>query len=463
MAGAPGQTGQGGQADRGKGILDLAIGPVAHRGHCVARIAPDTPGFEADAGRVVFVRHALPGERVHAVLTDRGKIWRADAIEVLGDPSPDRIASIWPAAAAGGVGGGELAHVSPDGQRRWKAAVVTEQLRRLAGIDWPVEVEAAAIEPARAVASAEADGAASGSSEAAATKGAPAPEAGEITDGYRTRISLHADGAGRAGMRRHRSHEVVPLDEMPLASAELAEFAKTAGIWQRTWPPGARLDLIAPSGGEPVLLVDGVAPNKGGPAPKRVREVVRLSDGREFRYDVAAQGFWQVHRDAPRILVQAVLDAVGDLAGQTVLDLYAGAGLFTLPLAAAGARRVVAVEGSRGAVADARHNLRGQPNAEVHAADVAKFLARNSVRPSPITPDIVVLDPPRSGAGRVVVERIAALRPRRVVYVACDPAALARDVAWLASHDYQLRSLRAIDLFPATHHVECVAVLEPRS
>lgn len=408
--------------------LQLTVGPVAHGGHCVARIEPNTPGFADDAGRVVFVRHALPGERVVARVTDRGKIWRADAVRVLADPSGDRVPSAWPAAGPDGVGGGELAHVSLAGQRRWKAQVLAEQLRRLAGIECGVPVEALP------------DG--------------EWPAASGL--GYRTRIALLADNRGFAGMRKHRSHAVVPLDAMPLAVPELAAFASAQRVWERQWRPGARLELVAPSAGEPVLIVDGdvVA------GSELVHETVYLPDGRRFDYRVSARGFWQVHRGAASALVAAVLDAAGSVAGQTVLDLYSGAGLFSLPLAEAVGPRghLIAVEGSRRAAADAAHNLRGySETSRVEVGDVGAFLARQG---GVVAPDVVVLDPPRSGAGHAVVDQIASLRPRKVVYVACDPAALARDVARFAGHGYSLEKLRAFDLFPMTHHFECVAVLE---
>src|SRR5690606_33662822 len=122
-------------------VVELEIGPVAHGGHCVARLTEAGGG----GGRVVFVRHALPGERVRARLTEaasEARYWRAEAIEVL-EASPDRVPSAWPQAGPGGVGGGELAHVELAAQRRWKGAVLAEQLARLAGVEREVTVEAA--------------------------------------------------------------------------------------------------------------------------------------------------------------------------------------------------------------------------------------------------------------------------------------------------------------------------------
>ncbi len=194
----------------------LRVGPVAHGGHCVAR----------HEGRVVFVRHALPGELVRVALTDarpEARFWRADAVEVL-EPSSDRVPSPWPEAGPGGVGGGELGHVALPAQRAWKAAVVAEQLRRIAGLDLAVSVEAAP---------GEADGL-----------------------GWRTRLELVADAEGRAGMHRYRSHDVLALAAMPLATAEMDVDALLA----RRWPPGSRITAVAPVGGDrPLVLVDGGA------------------------------------------------------------------------------------------------------------------------------------------------------------------------------------------------------------
>lgn len=404
-------------------LVTLEVGPVAHGGHCVAR----------HEGRVVFVRHALPGETVRARLTEAGetaKFWRADAVEVV-EASADRVPSVWPEAGPDGVGGGELAHVALPAQRRWKAQVVAEQLRRLARLDRDVEVEAAPGDDER----------------------------GGL--GWRTRVELVADAEGRAGMHRHRSHEVVPLGSMPLAAPQV----EVEQLLARRWPAGVRITVAAPAGGDRrVVLVDGVPWTEKGPdrrpnARTSVRETLDLGAGAEpLAWRVAADGFWQVHREAPGVLVRAVLDATGELRGRTVVDLYAGAGLLTLPLAGSVGEdgRVVAVEGDPRAVRDARRNLHAHPQVDLHLGGVEEVLAAGTVARA----DVVVLDPPRVGAGRRIVDQVAGLGAHRVVYVACDPAALARDVQYLAGHGFALASLRAFDLFPHTHHVECVAVLE---
>lgn len=413
-------------------LVELEIGPVAHGGHCVARLD----------GRVVFVRHALPGERVLVRLTAAepgNKFWRGDAVEIL-EPSTDRVPAAWPAAGAAGVGGGELSHVRLEAQRAWKHAVIAEQFARLAKMTPEFTVEAAPGDDER----------------------------GGL--GWRTRIELVADESGRAGMRGHRSHEVVPLEDMPLATPAVAALCSQMEVFSRKWRPGTVIEVVAPdSGADPVILAGGI-PWRNGRFDKRpnarrtVTESVTVA-GNQYDFRIAADGFWQVHREAPALLANTVLDSVGEIGDATVLDLFSGSGLFTVPLAQATGRvgRVIAVEGDARAVKSARRALHGVEQVELHMGDVARTL-REAGHGAIGGADVAVLDPPRAGAGRRVVEQIAALAPQRVVYVACDPAALARDVAFFAETEpgYELSSLRAFDLFPHTHHVECVVVLEKR-
>ena len=510
------------------GSLELTVGGVAHGGHCVARI-PDGP----DAGRVVFVRHALPGEKVLAQITDKGKVWRAAAVEVLDNPSPYRVPADWPE----GVGGGELAHVSPEGQRRWKAAVVAEQMRRLAGVDIApiapnLAVSALTLGPlhhapyrhdysadfAGSNARHPAQGSCSQSQDLPnlrSSLGVEPAASWPVGAGYRTRINLVVDDAGQAGMRQARSHRIVPLSDMPLATDQLREFAQTSGVWQKQWPPGSRLTVIAPnrpattsgarctstpsvapgtstprfnlreenptrhSAGSPVgraaqnlevpmLLVDGVPLPNG---PQSLVEQVQVA-GRTFKYEVAPTGFWQVHATAPETLVAAVLAAAGDLEAHRVLELYSGAGLFTLPLAAAiGPKgKLVTVEGSKLAVENAQLNLANLaaelgpkvlPKAEQLVGSVDRTLARLQKAQPDLRFNTIIVDPPREGLEKGVVEQLASFEPERIIYISCDPAALARDTSRLAQTGYHLTALRAFNLFPNTHHIESVAVYEP--
>jgi tRNA/tmRNA/rRNA uracil-C5-methylase (TrmA/RlmC/RlmD family) len=412
----------------------VTVGAVAHGGFCVAR----------HEGRAIFVRHALPGERAVVEVTEGAqddRFLRADAIEIV-EASPDRVKAPCPFSGPGRCGGCDWQHAAPEAQRRLKAAVITEQLSRLAKIDREVVVEEV-----------------------------PGPPGGL---GWRTRVQFAVDDEGRIGLRKHRSHEVVPVDHCAIAAPEVEEV----GVEARSWPDMAGVEVIAATGssdrmvivtphaGQRVLFVEADVSvsvlrgdGKGGTQRIHGRGHVReVAAGRTWK--VSGSAFWQVHPAAADLLTEAVMEAVKPQRGETAMDLYCGAGLFAAGLADAVGEdgEVVAVESDATALADAAANLAGLGQVVLVEDRVDRALAQ---APEGFEAEVVVLDPPRSGAGRAVVERIAAAKPRAIAYVACDPAALARDVAYFAEHGYALAGLRAFDLFPMTHHVECVATIVP--
>jgi tRNA/tmRNA/rRNA uracil-C5-methylase (TrmA/RlmC/RlmD family) len=410
-------------------VIELEVGPVAHGGFCVAR----------HEGRVVFVRHTLPGERIRAQVTEARegqRFVRADCVEVLG-ASPHRVPAPCPYAAPGVCGGCDFQHAEVSYQRDLKAAVVREQFSRLAGMEADVTVD-------------------------------PVPGDSEGLR-WRTRVEFAVDERGRAGLHRHRSHDVVPVDFCLIADPRVL----ATGVLERDWTGEQVVDVVAPSLGEPVVVP---VPSGEVDAPVVTEHVAAQRFSGDF--DVGARGFWQVHRGAPATFVDTVMGMLDPQPGETALDLYAGVGLFAAALAVAVGEsgKVVAVESDTEAVASAAGNLAAYPSVVVVRArvDDAFGVPRSSrsgptsrrvqrtrkLRRHPLLPlqaDLVVLDPPRTGAGRAVVEQVAALGPRAVAYVACDPAALARDTAYLVGAGYQLRELRAFDAFPMTHHVECIA------
>jgi tRNA/tmRNA/rRNA uracil-C5-methylase (TrmA/RlmC/RlmD family) len=426
----------------------LTLGALAHGGHCVAR----------HEGRVVFVRHGVPGERVVARVTegeDTSRFLRADAVEVL-ETSPDRVRPPCPVARPGGCGGCDFQHVAPAAQRRLLAGVVAEQLRRLAGLDVHVEVE-------------------------------PVP-GDEHGLGWRTRVRFAADDQGRLGLRRHRSHEVVPLEDCPIAHPDLPP------VLGHRWPGSTSVEAVASGSGDRLVVVepsrrglsDGFDASASNPSdtpvvsPDEADGVVTRSGrrlrGRTYvtepasgrRYRVSGPGFWQVHPGAAEALTGAAVQMLDPQPGETALDLYAGVGLFAGALAPRVGRdgSVLAVEGQDRALRDARRNLHDLPQVRLLPGRVDRVL-RGLVDEAQDDPaagvDLVLLDPPRTGARRRVAQQVVALGPRAVCYVACDPAALARDVATFGEHGYALARLRAFDIFPMTHHVECVALLRPRN
>lgn len=410
----------------------LLVGPVAHGGHCVAR----------HDGQVVFVRHALPGESVAAVVTGLGgggRYARADAVEVI-DPSPDRVAPPCPLAVPGGCGGCDWQHVAVPAQRELKAAVVREQLVRLGGVD-PATVADLVVEPV------------------------PGDRDGL---GWRTRQRWAVDAHGRVGLRAHRTHDVVPVATCPLVT----DAVDATGASRRTWPGSTEVVVVASSTGDrlvapappvaddPAARADAVAGLPGDVAVTGVRGRAWVHEAVGDRtWRVHGTGFWQVHPGAPETLVAAVRQAAAPRPGDHVVDLYSGAGLFAGALAAdlGPGGRVDAVETDQRACSDARRSLHDLAVVRIHHAPVDRWLGAAAPRRC----DLVVLDPPRAGAGGAVLRRAVRLRPRRLVYVACDPAALARDVAALSELGWRLGGLRAFDAFPMTHHVECVAWFVP--
>lgn len=403
-------------------LLDLVVGGPAHGGACLARWQ----------GRVVFVRHALPGERVRARVTEdrAGSFLRADAVEIL-DPAPGRVSPPCPYAGPGRCGGCDWQHADPALQRELKLAVVREQFRRLARTD--VTELLAAVEEL---------------------------PSGPV--GWRTRVAYGVDQSGRPGLHRYRSHELEPVGRCLIGMPGVGD---TDGL-TRTWPGLIGVEAVRGDGAEVALVSHrpGRGRRQRGRRPPDEVEVVEGPQQLRYRvrdrdFVVSATGFWQPHRAAAATFADALLSELAPRAGERVLDLYAGAGVFTAAFGTAvgQAGAVLGVESAAQAVVDAARNLAGLPWTSMrHARVDGPLLGTLGLRP-----DLVVLDPPRAGAGREVMAALLELRPRAVGYLACDPAALARDVASAAELGWRLRTLRAFDAFPMTHHVECLAVLVP--
>ncbi|MGO4612817.1 class I SAM-dependent RNA methyltransferase [Nocardia sp. 2YAB30] len=491
--------------------FEVRLGPPGHGGFCVAR----------HEGRVVFVRHGLPGELVRARVTeDRGgSFCRADAVEVL-EASPDRVPATCPVSGPGGAGCCDFSFARPTAQRALKAAVVAEQLRRLAGIDRAVLVE-------------------------------PITGSGDVTGGWRTRVRLAVDAQGRAGVHRYRSTEVIADLRCPQPISGALD-----GVADRLWTPGG--DLVIAVDGDGIRHVVELAPapdaerggrggdrrGPGGSGPRadsgsaearyplgernRYRdrhgrgrrgderdsrdqrtggrrgsggrggdrrgsdwaaadstrrderrnaaarraashaardEWVFAGSGRAVEYvagrrwEISATGFWQAHRNAAQCYSDLVAEWSSLAPGGRAWDLYSGAGVFAARLAEQVGRTgaVLAVESARPAVADGAAALRDLPWLELRAQRVERWVVEHV---DTAAPDVVVLDPPRAGAGKEVVGAVTASGPIRIIHVGCDPAAFARDVGLYRAAGYRLADLRAFDAFPATHHVECLALLE---
>lgn len=460
--------------------VSLQLLRPVHGGYCLAH----------RDGQTYMVRFGLPGEQVKAVpVAKKGKVIFAEVSEVL-EASEQRQTPVWALGGPGGSGGADLCHVKVPFQRIWKAEVLADCLRRLGG----EEVYAQALAVSGGELSCQ--GVSSGHA------------GGEDGLGYRLRADFEVSAAGRLAMTKFRGEELIEIDSFPLADSVISESSLFSDPvrWSQVFTPGGRIRAWASADGLRVWNGRALFDESAQPVAEKN---VRLSVPGFGDYLVAPSGFWQAHRQAARILGQQVMAAAtsdyeldsgtlsapgvgqghagSDAAGgsaeasehseadassdrpltpgnrrwKEVLELYSGAGLFSRPLASILDRggRLTTLEGSKPAVKMARKNLSGVPGRlQIRAGRVdTRALADygGKMKASPL----VVMDPPRSGAGQKVMAALTRLEPEKIIYVACDPAALARDLKVAVSHGYQIASLQAYDLFPHTHHLESVCLM----
>ena len=391
-------------------IIRVEIEKVAHGGHFIARYQ----------GAVIFVRHAIPGEIVEAEITGLEKsFFRGDVVAVI-EPSPHRVAP--PCKYSGTCGGCDFQHISIAHQRTLKSDVISEQFARIAKMEIDVEVEEVS---------------------------APLH--------WRTRFAASTDNRGIAGFKASRSNSVIPISSCPILIPEI-DFPT---LPTEKFASNQRIDVaIATDGSRSVATSaqrEGRTSERARPLLVEGKDQLRY-EVNDLKYQVSQSSFWQSNINAPATLVDAVLNFAELKFGDHVLDLYGGVGLF----AAAALEhigpggRVDLVEGSTSATHDAALNFDGISNVFIHTGDVAREIKKFK------RADVVVLDPPRTGAGKPVIEKITKLFARAIIYIACDPAALARDTTYLQEMGYHLEDIRAFDLFPMTHHIESVALYTPR-
>lgn len=391
--------------------MELTADKVVAGGEALAR--------DAD-GRVVMIEGAIPGERVEVEIHSAKKSFaRGRIVEVL-EPSPDRTTPPCPHVAEG-CGGCEWQHIAPDAQRRLRRSIVVDALTRVGKVDGADALVAEAV---------------------------ALPH-----EGYRTSVRVLVR-KGRPAFRRASSHDAVPVDSClvahPLIEALLRD-ANFGGVTEAELRCGARTGermVIAYPTTRYLVLPDDVV-RIGADELERGSTAMFAEEAAGRRWRISATSFFQTRADGADALAAAVARAVPE-AAESVVDLYAGVGLFSGVVARPG-RTVTAVEGNPAAVRDAKHNL---------AADAVQVVRKDVAHWEPIPADVVIADPSRAGLGAGVVERIAATGAGRVVLVACDAAALGRDVGLLRAAGYALAGATPIDLFPHTSHVEVVAVLD---
>lgn len=384
-------------------------------------------GLSRTDGEVVFTPFVLPGETVEAERTgSRKQAQRARVTKVV-EASPERVAAQCPYFER--CGGCQYQHIDYAAQLRFKRAILAETLQRVGKIDYPEDlITVSSAEPF----------------------------------GYRNRTQLHFEN-GRVGFREMGSRELVAVDRCPISSPKINEaLAKVSWMARdRRWPRFLRsLEIFTDETRvqwnvldteQPVAkhffewLAEEIPGSVLGPLEYAVNE---------DSFTVGGQAFFQVNRF---LLPQLAGLAIGDVSGNSALDLYAGVGLFSLPLARRFAR-VTAVESGRAAAADLKANARHARLAvKVEQTQTDSFLIETSE-----TPDFVLADPPRAGMEKSAVTRLIELKPKIIALVSCDPATLARDLAALGGA-YRIDSLRLVDLFPQTFHMETIARLASRS
>jgi tRNA/tmRNA/rRNA uracil-C5-methylase (TrmA/RlmC/RlmD family) len=379
--------------------IEVDVSSIAHGGHCVAR-------FE---GQVIFVRHAIPGERVVVEITGKSKNFaRANCIKVI-DASPHRVSPPCKYAHADGCGGCDFQHIELSHQRELKSTIIREQFSRLAKIDIEVRVE-------------------------------------EVlpTLHWRSRMEFTVSEGKKLALFSARSNQLIEIDQCMIASEKI----DIPEINQGKLPAGKKVDVVISSGGNQEVVIEGRENHS------LIQEDV---NGRQFSLNPIS--FWQSHTHAAQTLADVVHQYAQVRTGDHVFDLYGGAGLFTGALldSVGPGGRVTLIESDENAITDAKRNFATDDNVEIVQSRVESAMKKY------VSANVVVLDPPRAGAGAQVISAVAALKPRTIVYVACDPAALARDTGYLRDQGFTLDEIRAFDLFPMTAHMECVARFIPQS
>lgn len=385
-------------------VIELEITKVANGGFCIGR----------HEGQVVFVRHTAPGETVRAEITEiNKKFLRADTVEVM-HAHPQRVAPV--CQYAGLCGGCDWQHLELSAQRDLKSQIVREQLSHLGKV---TDIAGKSLDDFH-------------------VEAMPGDDTGLH---WRTRNRFTAIADMGVGLFMSRSHSVVEIDDCLIAEAGAVELAHQA----LGFTDGDIQTVLTATGNH--VVVD---PRNGPMIDEKVLDRT---------WHIHAGSFWQVHKRAPETFVRAVRDFASLNSGESLLDLYSGAGLFAASLAQDVGEdgHVVAVESSIDAVRDARRSCSDLPQLDLVTSDVSKWVNAHQNEKF----DVVVLDPPRSGAGMANVALVAAMAKRAIVYVACEPSALGRDTAVLRQAGWQLTGLRGFDAFPMTSHVECIALFEP--
>ncbi len=390
-------------------LVDVTIERLAYGGDAIAR----------HDGLAIFVAFAAPGDHLRVRITEHKKNFARAVIDRILEPAPSRRVPL--CQYFGDCGGCQLQHIAYEAQLESKIGFVRDALERIGRIDWPHEIEIR--------------------------------HAAEY--GYRSRAQVKIDRrAGRVGFNRAASNAVCDVTGCPILVPELDEALRS--LWGALGHPTAeghrlpnRLQVEMAAGESGVSFEPSLGGLPAGALQRTVHGAV---------YNFGPSTFFQ---GTPGLLDELVDVVVGDASGDLAIDLYAGVGLFTIPLAQRFSQ-VIGVEADAAAAGFARENITANQNENVEFHNrPAEVWLRSFAETKAPPPDLILLDPPRSGAAESITH-IVGLNPARITYVSCDPTTLARDLRTLLDSGYELTRITAIDLFPQTFHVETVAALARR-
>jgi tRNA/tmRNA/rRNA uracil-C5-methylase (TrmA/RlmC/RlmD family) len=378
-------------------IVTLEIGVIAHGGHFIARYN----------NQVIFVRHAISGETAKVkIISINSKLAFGDAIEIL-KPSKDRVKPPCKYSKPDGCGGCDFQHISIEIQHSLKKIIIQDQFKRIAKID--VNPEVISVEPLTGL-------------------------------HWRSRLDLSISSNGKTGLYSHKSNKVIEIDKCLIS----VEKINKSQVFNQHWDGEDRLSISVSSENELNISRSG----KTISGSDELKEVVEKNT-----YIISPKSFWQSHKNAPRLLLHQVIKYADIKLGDIVCDLYGGAGLFTAPIAELAGEKgeTHLIERDNDCIKDAKKMFQNKKNIIIHHGRVEQKLGKIK------NIDIIILDPPRNGAGKQVIHQIIDKKPKSIVYVSCDPVSLARDTKILLDNNYSLNNLIGLDLFPMTHHIECVA------
>ena len=378
-------------------IITLDIGSIANGGHFIAR----------HNNQIIFVRHSIPGEKANVKITAvNSKFAFGDAIEIL-KKSKDRVEAPCKYARPEGCGGCDFQHIKSQAQSILKRTVIQDQFKRIAKIE--VIPELISTEPSNGL-------------------------------NWRSRLNLSVSENKNLGFRAYRSNKIIEVDECLIALKGIND----SEIFSKKWDNENNLKISYSS--ERDINISQFGKTVSG--SNNLREVVD-----DNKYEISPQSFWQSHKNAPRLLLEQVIKFANIKKSQKICDLYGGVGLFTLPISKLTGENgeVHLIEMDNICIKDASKMFGDVKNIFIHHGKVEQKLG--SIKKI----DTIILDPPRNGVSKQVINQMIEKKPKSIIYVSCNPSTLARDSKNLLDNKYALSNIVGLDLFPMTHHIECVA------